>query len=189
MYCLCPKPCVLVRQAGGLFRLRCAGSTASVGTETGIAAERVPLLYAKGIVMRRTLQGKPEKAQNGWAGEEVTLPWNVALCRVTLGIITAELCWLTEAVWNKQVEFTWFYAGYAFSSSFVCDYVCRDHRGNKGNMTGRCLVYWCAVALCIQHTFVLFRATGLCVSCGRLIALTVHIAIFVLNWDRKYMWS
>jgi hypothetical protein len=94
----------------------------------------------------RHKMAQPEKAQNGWAGEEVTLPWNVALCRVTLVIITAELYWLTEAVWNKQVEFTWFYAGYAFSSSFVCDYVCRDHRGNKGNMTGRCLVYWCAVS-------------------------------------------
>lgn len=176
MFCLCTKPCVLGRKAGGLFLLRCAGSTASVGTDCGIAAEREPLWYDKGIVMRRTLRGT--KWLSRWKKKNTSVE-----CRTSSRNFGCHYSRTVEAVWNKQVELTGFCAGYAFESSFVSDY----HTENKGNMTGRCKVYWCAVPpvfctlLCCLELF--------CVSGGPVATVSVHIAVFVLNWDGKYMCS
>jgi len=109
--------------------------------------------------MRRTLQGTKwlSRWKSNASVECRTVPCNFGYHY--RGIVLTD----SAAVWNKEVELTWFCAGYTFAGSFVSEYVCRDHTENKGNMTGRCLVYWCAVTPFIQHTFVLFRTTGLSV--------------------------
>jgi hypothetical protein len=91
--------------------------------------------------MRRTFQGTKwlSRRRSNASVECRTLSRNFG-CHYSRIVLTG-----FEAVWNKPVELTWFCAGCAFARSFVSDYVCRDHTENKGNMTSRCLVYWCAV--------------------------------------------
>jgi hypothetical protein len=62
----------------------------------------LPLKEDRYSMTRALWCGGHYKAQNSSAGEEVTLPWNAALCRVTGYHYSRKVLTDFEAVWNKS---------------------------------------------------------------------------------------